>query len=323
MSTQLIVQNNQAAINAIRAKGAKQLIIAPGNGYTGGHSWNQSTCSGCDPSSEWLYQLTDPAGNTAIDIHEYLDVDFSGSHSACTQPGPSNLAGLTSWLKQHNLKAMVTEFGGDNNTQCAQYLKDIIDYMAQNPEYIGWTAWAAGPLWSIFSPCCTDSQQFGSLEPGSTARDGGPSLYTTVWQPVIEPLLPNTLQKSGISSINGPGGAGGSGGSGSGSDTTTAKSTSTLRTTTSPAISPTSGSGAVAEWGQCGGIGYSGPTACASPYTCKKSTIYSLPLDRLTTFRSCSELILFSMLLSVVSCIRIERQKEQFTHSVVNILISP
>ena len=22
------------------------------------------------------------------------------------------------------------------------------------------------------------------------------------------------------------------------------------------------------EWGQCGGIGYSGPTACASPFTC-------------------------------------------------------
>ncbi|KAI0065698.1 cellulase [Artomyces pyxidatus] len=34
----------------------------------------------------------------------------------------------------------------------------------------------------------------------------------------------------------------------------------------SPASSPTGGS--VAEWGQCGGINYNGPTTCASPFTC-------------------------------------------------------
>ncbi|KAI0065695.1 hypothetical protein BV25DRAFT_1868503 [Artomyces pyxidatus] len=34
----------------------------------------------------------------------------------------------------------------------------------------------------------------------------------------------------------------------------------------SPVTSPTGGS--VAEWGQCGGINYNGPTACASPFTC-------------------------------------------------------
>ena len=148
MEPSLIVENAQAPFNAIRAAGANQLILAPGNGYTGGHSWNQSTCATCDPSSDWLSKLTDPANNTAIDIHEYLDVDFSGSHVACTQPGPSNLAGVTAWLQQHNLKAMITEFGGDNNTQCADYLTDLINYM-NDPEspYIGWSAWAAGPFW--------------------------------------------------------------------------------------------------------------------------------------------------------------------------------
>lgn len=38
--------------------------------------------------------------------------------------------------------------------------------------------------------------------------------------------------------------------------------------TTSSGSTPTSGSGTVAQWGQCGGIGYSGPTACVSPFTC-------------------------------------------------------
>ena len=204
MSTQLVVQNNQAAVDAIRASGAKQLIIAPGNGWTGGHSWNQSTCASCEPNTNWIQKLTDSGNNLAIDIHEYLDTDFSGGHSTWAQDGPSNLAGVTAWLKQYNLKAMITEFGGANNTQCATYLKNMINYMADNPEYIGWTAWAAGPFWGTYSPCCTDSSQWGSLEPGSTAAGGAPSLYDTVWKPVIQPLVPKNLQKNGISNVNGP-----------------------------------------------------------------------------------------------------------------------
>ena len=44
------------------------------------------------------------------------------------------MANVTAWLKQHNLKAMVTEFGGDNNTMCYQYLRDAVNFMAENNE---------------------------------------------------------------------------------------------------------------------------------------------------------------------------------------------
>ena len=69
--TELILQNNQAAIDAIRATGAEQLILAPGNGFTGGHSWTQVTgTAGNAPSSDFMNMLVDPLNNTAIDIHE-------------------------------------------------------------------------------------------------------------------------------------------------------------------------------------------------------------------------------------------------------------
>ncbi|KAM0157050.1 hypothetical protein ACHAPG_004938 [Botrytis cinerea] len=198
MATSLVVANNQAAITAIRKAGAKNLILAPGNSWTGGHAWTQ----GSDPSSALMQTLQDPLNNTAMDIHEYLDVDFSGGHSVCASSAPENLAPLTAWLKTYNLKAMITEFGGANGTECAPYIKGIVDYMAQNEEYIGWTAWAAGPFWGTYSPCCADSQQWGSLEPGSVASDGSPGLYTTVWLNVIQPLLPKTLQKSGAATVH-------------------------------------------------------------------------------------------------------------------------
>jgi endoglucanase len=67
----LLLKNNQAAINGIRSAGARQLILAPGNGFTGGHAWTQfSGAAGDAPSSDFLNKLVDPVKNTAMDIHE-------------------------------------------------------------------------------------------------------------------------------------------------------------------------------------------------------------------------------------------------------------
>ncbi|KAJ3995996.1 endoglucanase 1 [Lentinula boryana] len=201
MATSLILQNDQAAINGIRSTGATQLILAPGNGFTGGHSWTQVTGANDDPSSEWLNQIVDPLNNTAIDIHEYLDEDFSGSHDTCTQPGPSNLAALTTWLQENNLKAIVSEFGGSNDPTCLELVPELINYLSENDVYIGWSAWAAGPFWGTNSPCC--GPEVGSLEPGQLDEEGGPNGYTTVWQAVIQPNINlSDLKRSGVSSLS-------------------------------------------------------------------------------------------------------------------------
>ncbi|TDL20786.1 endoglucanase 1 [Rickenella mellea] len=198
MLTSLVFANNQAAITGIRSVGAKQLILAPGNGYTGGHSFTQLTGAGnWAPSSDYMFKLHDPANNYAIDIHEYLDIDFSGGHAECAQPAPSNLAALTTWLKKHSLKAMITEFSGGDNQNCYNYIDELLTYMEQNKEYIGWTAWAAGPIWGNNSPCC--GPDTGSLEPGALNALGQPSAYSTVWATAMRPHIPTTLKWSGIS----------------------------------------------------------------------------------------------------------------------------
>lgn len=146
---------------------------------------------GEDPSSVLLTKLHDPINNTAIvgqvspckqvreliqrqDCHMYFDADYTGTQTTCANFASEKMAPLTAWLKANKLKAMVTEFGAANNTNCHSHVKDLISYMADNPEYIGWTAWAAGPVWGTNSPCCTGNKQWGSLEPGSLAADGSP-----------------------------------------------------------------------------------------------------------------------------------------------------
>ncbi|CAE7231248.1 unnamed protein product [Rhizoctonia solani] len=60
--------------------------------------------------------------------------------------------------------------------------------------------------------------------------------------------------------------------SGSSSVTTTGAATPT---TSAPVTTTTAGTGGTAaHWAQCGGQGYSGPTVCASPYTCTYSGPY-------------------------------------------------
>jgi endoglucanase len=141
-----------------------------------------------------------------LDIHEYLDKDYSGTLAECVNPYETAMAEVTAWLRANGLKAMVTEFGGSDSDGCKAMVGDALAYMESNPEYIGWTAWAAGPLWGSNSPCCSSSQQLGSLEPGSTAAGGGPGLYDKVWKPVFVPNKPATLEWDGaIVSHNGNG----------------------------------------------------------------------------------------------------------------------
>uniref|UniRef100_A0A0W0F2F7 AA9 family lytic polysaccharide monooxygenase n=1 Tax=Moniliophthora roreri TaxID=221103 RepID=A0A0W0F2F7_MONRR len=49
---------------------------------------------------------------------------------------------------------------------------------------------------------------------------------------------------------------------------TTAQPGTTAGTTAAPTSQPTSGTGTVAQYGQCGGTGWTGPTGCVAPYTC-------------------------------------------------------
>lgn len=64
MDNNLVLANNQAAINAIRATGAKQLILAPGGDWTGGHTWTTGIAGKSPLNSEVMVKLTDPISNT-------------------------------------------------------------------------------------------------------------------------------------------------------------------------------------------------------------------------------------------------------------------
>ncbi|KAK6436441.1 hypothetical protein LTR95_007359 [Oleoguttula sp. CCFEE 5521] len=128
-----------------------------------------------------------------------------------------------------------------------------------------------------FSPASSDLATFpgtySASDPGILVNIYSSSIYTSYQAPGPKPISCG----------------GGSGGSPASTTTKAATPTTTTtampvtttlvtstKTTTAAATttSKASSGGTVAQYGQCGGSGYTGPTTCASPYTCKANGAY-------------------------------------------------
>lgn len=149
----------QAAIDAIRATGASNLVLVPGVEWTGAHSWTQSFYG--TPNAQALLAISDSKNNFAFEVHQYLDADFSGTHQDCTSAtiGSQSMRAFTDWLKQHGRRGFLGEFGGGSNATCFAAVEDQLAFVEANADvYLGWSWWAAGPWWGSY---------FLSIEPGS------------------------------------------------------------------------------------------------------------------------------------------------------------
>ena len=136
------------AIAAIRKTGAKNLVLVPGNGWTGAHSWMQNWYG--TPNGELMLTIVDPADNVAFEVHQYMDKDSSGSGDECVSEtiGAERMKAFTDWAKQHKKRGFLGEFNGGDNPLCEAAVQNMLNHVESNPDvYLGWTWWAAGPMW--------------------------------------------------------------------------------------------------------------------------------------------------------------------------------
>ncbi|GLB40406.1 putative cellulase (glycosyl hydrolase family 5) [Lyophyllum shimeji] len=157
IDAQTVFNLNQAAVNGIRSSGAtSQLITVEGTSWTGAWTW---TTSG---NSQVFGAIKDPNNNIAIQMHQYLDSDGSGTSGTCVSStiGAERLAAATAWLKANNLKGFLGEIGAGSNPTCISAVYGALCSMQQSGVWIGATWWAAGPWWGTY---------FTSIEPPSGA----------------------------------------------------------------------------------------------------------------------------------------------------------
>lgn len=149
--TETWVSGANAAISAIRSAGARQMIIVPGNAWTGAHSWTSSSYG--TPNSVAMLDIRDPSDNVVFEVHQYLDPDSSGGSGACvsTTIGKERLLKFVQWLRDNGKKGFVGEFAGGDNTTCNTAVTDMLAYMhASSDVLVGWLWWAGGPWWGDY-----------------------------------------------------------------------------------------------------------------------------------------------------------------------------
>ena len=156
----------ESAIAGIRKAGARQLILVPGVSWTGAHSWYSSG------NADRMADIHDPLNNWAIEMHQYLDSDSSGTHDTCVSKtvGSQRLTRATAWLEENGLRGFLGEFGTARNATCDAGLNDIVGYMeSHSTEWLGWSYWAGGAWWgdymfTIEPKSGVDRQQMDILE---------------------------------------------------------------------------------------------------------------------------------------------------------------
>lgn len=171
MPTEQWLSGANAALAAIRATGATNIVTVPGNAWTGAHSWLKSDYG--TPNGTVMKGIVDPGKNMVFEVHQYLDADSSGTSSICVSPtiGAERLTAFTGWLRSNGYRAFLGEVGAAANDTCNQAVTGVLNYLQANTDvWAGWTWWAAGPWWgdymfSIEPSGTVDKPQMSVLQP--------------------------------------------------------------------------------------------------------------------------------------------------------------
>lgn len=158
--------SSNAAFAAIRKAGAKNLVLVPGNGWTGAHTWIES-------GNDLMLGIKDPVDRYVYEVHQYLDEDSSGSHGTVVSPtiGSERLKGFVAWCRKHHKRGFLGEFGVASNEATRGALEDMLTAMERERDvWLGFTWWSAGPWWgdymfTIEPKDGKDRPQFETLRP--------------------------------------------------------------------------------------------------------------------------------------------------------------
>ncbi|WP_299809903.1 glycoside hydrolase family 5 protein [uncultured Roseibium sp.] len=141
----------QEALAAIRQANAENLVLIPGNMWTGASHWFDEQEGGSN--AQLFEQISDPADNLAFEFHQYMDSDFSGTKNNCSRVDDAILAlkKVTEWLDRNSFRGFLGEFGASTSPECLTGLMTVADYVNRHHTiWIGWTAWAAGEWWGDY-----------------------------------------------------------------------------------------------------------------------------------------------------------------------------
>lgn len=161
----------QEGIAAIRSAGGQQMIFVPGTKWSAAYSWTSASLAG-PSNADTLYQLNDPLNNLVFELHNYFDIDSSGTHPECIsrESAVNRLKNATESLRQNKRKAFLGEFGVAQNDSCLNTLDGVLTFLSDNKDvWLGWTYWSASKwggryMYDVYTLDSDKQPQFGILK---------------------------------------------------------------------------------------------------------------------------------------------------------------
>ncbi|MEK6730959.1 MAG: glycoside hydrolase family 5 protein [Pseudomonadota bacterium] len=179
MSTQDVLDNENAAIVAIRNSGLKNLILLDGNDWTGLHSWEDDNSIYFIPAN-----IKDTENNYALSVHQYFDANSSGTQQECLAlneyQNVAHINEFVTWAKNNGMRAIVTEFGSNANQNCYDDGNYFLQQLEASPDvFLGWTAWVGGHSWT--------KNSFNNLSPADNGTEQGQ--MTQIYEKHLSPPI--------------------------------------------------------------------------------------------------------------------------------------
>ena len=154
------VENANAALAAIRATGARNVVLVPGSNWSSAYGWYANRAGGSN--AEAMRAIVDPADNYLIEAHQYLDSNSAGTSADCisVELASQRLTNFTRWLRDNDERGFLGEFGAGSSQTCLDGLTALLNHMAQNSDvWAGWTYWSAGSWWGDYFSTLTPTKE--------------------------------------------------------------------------------------------------------------------------------------------------------------------
>ena len=157
---------------ALRAAESKHYIFVAGGRWSGVHDWFAGLLHS---NSTEFDDLQDPLKRAIIEVHQYTDSDYSGTHTAATGQGcraadefNAKFERITQWAKTHQQTLFLGEFGVPSRSDCLLTLTRFLELTNDSP-WRGWAYWAAGSWWgnyplALSGPKQPTAPQWGPLK---------------------------------------------------------------------------------------------------------------------------------------------------------------
>lgn len=140
----------QRTVEAVRATGARNLVLVSGGRWSGAHEW-QKTVGGIS-NAEAFRNFSDSAGNFVFEVHQYADPGYSGTKTECIAADTlrSIIRSVADWGRSTGHRFFLGEFGMAGSEPCLAALDAILGAMQGDAVWAGWTYWAAGRWWGTY-----------------------------------------------------------------------------------------------------------------------------------------------------------------------------